>query len=216
MLIKIPNILTSIECSAVCDALKRDKLWKDGKATAAGSALEVKSNLQADPKAAAVRGSVEKIKKAISANQTFKIAAQPAEFARVMINRFDDGMAYGSHVDAAYMNGIRCDLSFTVFLTDPAAYDGGELMIETVGGELAVKGDEGSMILYPSNAIHRVEPVRSGSRIACVGWVRSRIREQEVRENLLELERILGDMPKGPLRLRVVNVRNNLLRFFGE
>ena len=40
-------------------------------------------------------------------------------------------MEYGAHVDDALMNGMRSDVSFTLFLSDPATYDGGALVIET-------------------------------------------------------------------------------------
>jgi PKHD-type hydroxylase len=39
-------------------------------------------------------------------------------------------MTYGTHVDDALMNGRRTDMSFTIFLNDPASYDGGALVIE--------------------------------------------------------------------------------------
>ena len=48
-------------------------------------------------------------------NVVFNAAAQPADFARLLINRYEPGMAYGDHVDAAYMDGVRADLSFTLF-----------------------------------------------------------------------------------------------------
>jgi PKHD-type hydroxylase len=43
-------------------------------------------------------------------------------------------------------------------------------------------------VLYPSTAIHRVEPVRSGTRVAAVTWVRSLIRDATAREILLDLD----------------------------
>jgi predicted 2-oxoglutarate/Fe(II)-dependent dioxygenase YbiX len=49
-------------------------------------------------------------------------------------------MQYGSHVDDALMQGMRTDVSFTLFLSDPESYDGGELVIESASGEDAVRG----------------------------------------------------------------------------
>ena len=34
-------------------------------------------------------------------------------------------MEYGSHVDDALMQGVRTDVSFTLFLSDPDGYEGG-------------------------------------------------------------------------------------------
>jgi PKHD-type hydroxylase len=44
------------------------------------------------------------------------------------------------------------------------------------------------MIVYPSNALHRVALVQKGERLAAVGWARSFIRSSEQREILFDLE----------------------------
>src|SRR5438045_241269 len=62
-------------------------------------------------------------------NELFQLMAKPKELTPIMISRYYPGKEYGSHVDDALMQGMRTDLSFTVFLTDPAAYKGGELII---------------------------------------------------------------------------------------
>ena len=45
-----------------------------------------------------------------------------------MFSRTSAGGGYGAHVDNAYMSSGRSDLSFTIFLTDPNLYKGGEMM----------------------------------------------------------------------------------------
>lgn len=97
-------------------------------------------------------------------------------------------MEYGAHVDDALMNGIRSDVSFTLFLSDPATYEGGELVIETSSGEDDIKLPAGSMIAYPSSSLHRVAPVTRGTRLAAVGWARSLIRDAGRRELLFDLD----------------------------
>jgi predicted 2-oxoglutarate/Fe(II)-dependent dioxygenase YbiX len=47
---------------------------------------------------------------------------------------------------------LRTDLSATLVLTDPADYDGGELVVSDTFGEHAVKLDAGDMIPYPPPA----------------------------------------------------------------
>ena len=37
----------------------------------------------------------------------------------LILSRYKPGMAYGTHVDDALMQGLRTDVSFTVFLSDP-------------------------------------------------------------------------------------------------
>ena len=97
-------------------------------------------------------------------------------------------MEYGSHVDDALMNGIRTDVSFTLFLSDPDSYDGGALVIESSGGEDDIKLPAGSLVAYPSTTLHRVQPVTKGARLAAVGWARSFIRDPARRELLFDLD----------------------------
>src|SRR5690606_3612863 len=89
--------------------------------------------------------------------------------------------------DAAVMgapNHVRSDVSFTIFLSDPDSYEGGELAFEHGSGEMALKLPARSAICYPTGQLHRVRPVESGERIAIVGWVQSLVREPAMREML--------------------------------
>jgi PKHD-type hydroxylase len=86
-------------------------------------------------------------------------------------------MMYGEHFDAAIMpqpnTVLRADLSFTLFLSDPSTYDGGELVVKIMDMEHAVKPDAGDMFVYPSGNRHRVNVITGGCREAGVGWVQS-------------------------------------------
>jgi PKHD-type hydroxylase len=97
-------------------------------------------------------------------------------------------MTYGSHVDDALMNGMRSDVSFTLFLSNPDTYEGGALVIETSAGEEDVKLPAGSLVAYPSTTLHRVAKVTKGARLAAVGWARSFIRDGAQRELLFDLD----------------------------
>lgn len=97
-------------------------------------------------------------------------------------------MAYGSHVDDALMGGMRTDVSFTLFLSEPDTYDGGALVIETSAGEDDVKLPAGSLVAYASTTLHRVAEVTRGARLAAVGWARSYIRDPAQREVLFDLD----------------------------
>jgi len=220
VLIQIADILSAAECAAALDALSDGALWRDGRQTAKGAARAAKNNLQADGAAAPVKGVVAKVKDALAANKVFRAFAQPDRFVRVMVNRYETGMAYGPHVDAAYIGGVRADLSFTVFLNAPETYDGGELMVDHAGHEDAVRLPAGGGVVYLSTAVHHVAPVTRGARTACIGWVKSRVRAADRRVILFELEQALADLRSleapQPLRDRLNNVRNNLLRQFGE
>jgi PKHD-type hydroxylase len=97
-------------------------------------------------------------------------------------------MHYGSHVDDALMDGMRTDVAFTLFLCDPASYDGGELTIESAAGEEAFKLAPGTLVAYPATSLHRVNDVTRGARLAAVGWARSFIRDPARRELLFDLD----------------------------
>jgi len=116
------------------------------------------------------------------------LARVPFVDGREMFSRYDADMHYGTHVDDALMHGMRTDVSFTLFLSEPESYDGGELVIESAAGEEAVKLSAGSLIAYPSTTLHRVTAVTRGARLAAVGWARSLIREAARRELLFDLD----------------------------
>ena len=187
MQIAIANILTSDELSFVQARVKAAR-FVDGKATAGFAARLVKNNEQA----AASDTSLSEVRKLVSerilANDLFRMAARPKQLTPLLISRYELGMTYGSHVDDALMQGLRTDVSFTLFLDDPASYDGGELIIETTAGEDSIKLMAGSLIAYPSTSLHRVAEVTRGQRHVIVGWARSFIRDAAQRELLFDLD----------------------------
>lgn len=201
---------------ALTDALANDALFEDGAATAAGSAKAVKSNLQARKEDGVVKHAAEMVKEILESNTDFQAAALPARFARILFSRYSPGMSYGTHVDAAFIDGVRTDLSFTLFLSDPEEYRGGELVIKRNDGDETVKLPRGALYLYPSDSLHFVAPVEEGVRLAAVGWVQSRVRSEEHRAVLFDLARALRLAEDGDLRLTLLRARNSLLRLWAE
>jgi PKHD-type hydroxylase len=51
-----------------------------------------------------------------------------------------------------------------------------------------VKLAAGDAVVYPASTLHRVAPVRSGTRLAAITWIRSVVRDAAQRELLAELE----------------------------
>jgi PKHD-type hydroxylase len=115
---------------------------------------------------------------------------------------------------------MRTDLSFTCFLSDPASYDGGELVIEGHDGDTAIKLPAGAVVLYPTTSLHQVTEVTRGERLAIVGWVRSYIRGSEQRETLFDLDQTVTALAGAGLERAVVDrifkVRNVLTRMWAE
>ncbi len=194
MLLHIPNILDAATL-ARCSALLDQADWTDGRVTAGSQAATVKNNLQlpeASPLAQQLRAIVLE---ALSKNPKFFSAALPKRIYPPLFNRYGgEANSFGNHVDNAIRTHpasarhVRTDLSFTLFLNDPADYDGGELIIEDGMGGRAVKLPAGHLILYPSYSVHRVEAVTRGARLACFSWLESMVREPQQRALLHELD----------------------------
>jgi PKHD-type hydroxylase len=123
-------------------------------------------------------------------------------------------------VDNAYMVGGRSDLSFTLFLSEPDQYEGGDLVLEDPGGESAVRLPAGHALVYPSSLLHRVEPVTGGERLVAVGWIQSRIRRGDRRELLFELDTarraLFREQGKEEIFDLLTRSYSNLLRMWGE
>jgi PKHD-type hydroxylase len=79
------------------------------------------------------------------------------------------GTHYGWHPDIGPEKNKR-KISVVVQLSDPADYEGGELVINT-GHEVSTDNQQGSVILFPSFLLHKVSPLISGSRYSLVSWI---------------------------------------------
>jgi PKHD-type hydroxylase len=190
MIVVIANVLSETEVEEVKSVLASVS-FVSGRETAGWHAALVKDNLQADSKTPPVRALQLRVERLLRANALFALAARPRAIAPLLFSRTAQGMSYGSHVDDAVMGHeqpLRSDLSFTLFLGAPSAYEGGELVIESSAGEQSFKPDAGSLVLYPSSSLHRVDPVRSGTRLVAVSWVQSLVRDPAQRELLFTLD----------------------------
>jgi PKHD-type hydroxylase len=83
----------------------------------------------------------------------------------------DDQGHYDWHVDRNGEGQLARKLSITFQMTDPAAYDGGDLEINAYGAIDKCPRERGKLILFPSYEVHRVTPVTRGTRSALVAWV---------------------------------------------
>jgi PKHD-type hydroxylase len=168
MILCIGNVLNKDDLDFT-DSKLQGATFIDGRVTAGWSARLVKNNEQAQSDEALdeLRATLEE---RILGNEVFQLAAQPKVLTPILISRYAPGRQYGTHVDDALMSGMRTDLSFTLFLSEPDTYEGGELVMETSAGEQPYKLPAGAMIVYPSTTLHRVMPVESGLRVAAVGY----------------------------------------------
>ncbi|SDN52547.1 PKHD-type hydroxylase [Lutimaribacter pacificus] len=190
--------------------------FEDGSKTAGRIAAQVKDNAQATD-GADTRAVLETARRALLAHPVFTAMAYPRDFARMIVSRTEGGGQYGDHVDNALMGGARTDLSFTLFLSPPDSYDGGELVIADRVEDRAFKPGQGGAVLYPSDTLHRVAPVTGGTRVVVVGWITSHIRDPRQREILFDLWQAVtaaeaaGDADQVQL---LSKSRSNLLRMW--
>ncbi|MGQ0676799.1 MAG: PKHD-type hydroxylase, partial [Rhodospirillales bacterium] len=130
MLKHVPGVLSQDEVSQIFQIMAEGQ-FERGAATASGRAREVKNNLQFERRPEVKKRLDQIVIGALMRNPEFI----GFTFARLIVpptfNRYDEGMYYGSHVDAPFLNNgqVRADLSLTVFLSDPGTYEGGELVI---------------------------------------------------------------------------------------
>ena len=193
MLLTIPEVL-SPEAAADLRAEILAAEWVDGNATSGAGAASVKHNRQLPEVGEATPAAQAKVTAALMANAAFLSAALPHSVFPPLFNRYAGGEQFGLHVDNAIrFHGptgarIRTDLSATLFLTDPADYDGGELEIEGSFGTLSYKLPAGHLLLYPSTSLHRVTPVMRGERVSCFFWLQSLVADHSAREMLYDLD----------------------------
>ncbi|MGY4801500.1 Fe2+-dependent dioxygenase [Teichococcus aerofrigidensis] len=226
MLVHIPNLLTAEEvahCRRVLEAAE----WVDGKVTAGEQSGKAKHNLQVPEGSPQSRELGDIVLQALGRNPLFTTAALPLRVFPPLFNRYDVGMQFHAHVDNAirFLPGarqrIRTDVSSTLFLTPPEAYDGGELVIEDTYGAQTVKLPAGDMVLYPATSLHRVEPVTRGSRWASFFWTQSMVKDDGRRRLLYDLDmsimRTRADLPDHhPGVLGLTATYHNLLRQWVE
>lgn len=214
----IGGVLDTHEVAALREAISALD-FEDGRRTAGRYARDVKSNEQAADTAGR-EAIFAKVREALNGNEVFASVARPRRFARMLISRYGPGMEYGTHVDDPIMNGHRTDLSFTLFLSDSESYEGGGLVMEDALEERVFRLEPGEMILYPTSALHRVEPVTRGTRLAVVGWVTSWVPQPDRREVLHDLDvaaRVLFETQgKTPAFDRLLKAKSNLYRMWAE
>lgn len=227
MLICIEKVLTQDQVAA-CRALLAAAAWEDGRSSAGAQSASVKNNLQVAPERSAEgRKAQEIVLRALSANPLFLSAALPKAILPPMFNCYGVGQQFGVHVDNAIRvipqtdEQMRADISATLFLDDPADYDGGELVVETAFGSQDIKLSAGDMVLYPASSLHQVLPITRGERKACFFWVQSMIRDESRRATLFDLDASIQELStevgaQSPSLVRLTGVYHNLIRAWGD
>jgi PKHD-type hydroxylase len=223
MLIEIPNILDTNKLTNIRTMLEK-VTFVDGKHSAGQAASRVKNNEEMKQGTQQAEYLDHLLMSSLAENASFCSGALPYRVAQPVFARYTPGMQYGDHVDDPIMGSgpekFRTDVSITVFLNEPADYDGGELIINTTYGEKAVKLPAGSALLYPSASVHRVAEITRGERLAAIVWLQSMVRDPGQRELLFELDqarnKLLADNPDAQETKQVDRAYVNLVRMWSE
>lgn len=226
MLLHVPAVLSRDQVAQIRQLIDPAD-WADGKMTAGTQSEQVKNNQQLPENSPAAIAARQIILEALGKHALFFTGALPKKIFPPLFNRYSgNANAFGNHIDNSVRTSkvtgawVRTDLSMTLFLCDPADYEGGELIIEDTFGTQKVKLPAGDMILYPSSSVHRVTPVTSGTRTCSFFWLESMVREDDRRRLLFDLDMAIlalrteqGDSDEV---IKLTGCYHNLMRMWAE
>jgi PKHD-type hydroxylase len=225
LLLPVPDVLSPEEVREARGILERAD-WVDGRVTAGHQSARAKDNQQIPEGSEAARVLGEKVLAGLQRHPLFVSAALPLRVFPPLFNRYEGGQSFGTHVDNAVRqvpgtpHRLRTDLSATLFFSEPAEYEGGELVVEDTYGVHSVKLPAGHLILYPATSLHHVRPVTKGRRLASFFWIQSMVRDDGERTLLFDLDtaiqRLTRDQPQHPAAVQLTGVYHNLLRRWAD
>jgi PKHD-type hydroxylase len=218
MFMEIAQVLTPEEVRRLQE-IARSATFVDGRISNPHN--PTKQNLQVDTRISGYQDSSRVVAEALQRNEVLHRFTFPVRIAPPLLCKYAPGMKYGRHPDAAFLpmqpTPLRSDVSCTIFLTDPAAYEGGELTIHLGSRPILVKGPAGSAVVYPSTTIHEVLPVRTGERLVSITFIQSQIVDEKQRELLYTLNEVAaleGLNMQWDNRMRLEHVRHSLHRMW--
>jgi PKHD-type hydroxylase len=219
-LIVVADVLSPSQVIEICEGLEGAP-FRDGRLTAGAAAERVKINEQARGDDPGVVALGRKVRLALESHPVVRSLVRPVRWSSFLFSRYRPGQQYGMHTDSAAMYDasgwpLRTDISFTLFLSDLATYEGGALLVRDLAGDREFRPKAGSAVLYQTGQLHRVTPVTSGVRLACVGWVQSLVRRSDQREILFDLEEVRTGLGADEASLLIDKTIGNLLRMWGE
>jgi len=228
MLLHVKQVLNDDELREARAILARAP-WGDGRVTAGVQSAQMKNNEQLPQDGAETKALQRIVLGGLNRHATFFSAALPKRVFPPLFNRYGGASnSFGDHVDNAvrFIPGtagerVRTDVSCTLFLSDPDAYDGGELAVDDTFGAQRIKLPAGDMVLYPGTSVHRVEPVTRGHRVASFFWIESMVRSDDARRLLFEMDTHLMRLRTSvgetdPAVIGLTGTYHNLLRMWAD
>lgn len=208
MFLQISDVLNTMQLHHITTALDVTK-WSDGKLNERAVSEDLRNT---------ILGAVETTPKFIS-------AALPTKVLSPQFYRDAPGEPSQPEVNKAIRtpgssNRVRSDLTATIFLSDPATYEGGDLVVKNGHNEQRVKLPAGHLVLYSSGSRQEVRPVTSGVSFRATPWVQSMILDNGQRKILFDMDTALQTlsekMPDDPSIIKLTGVYHNLLRYWAQ
>lgn len=224
MMLHIPGVLSPDQVKSMRARLGATD-WIDGRASVGSQGAQVKRNRQLAEGSPLALELGQVVSAALMANPLFFSGVLPLRILPPFFNSYAGGEHYGLHIDGAIRaqrggSPVRSDVSCTVFLSDPAEYDGGELTVVDTYGTHEVKLPAGDAIVYPSSSVHEVRPVTRGERVASFLWVQSMVRDDSRRAMLFDLDTniqaLRAQHGDGAEMVALTGHYHNLLRMWAE
>jgi PKHD-type hydroxylase len=221
MFLQVENLLTAAEVQTLVE-IARQARFIDGKLSNPHNI--VKDNVigdNANDPMARQAGQIGLA--ALQRSEQARDFVLPRRVAVPTLLRYDVGMKYGNHIDAAFLpvgaQALRSDVSCTIFITDPGNYQGGELVISLGTETVRVRGTAGSAVFYPSTRVHEVTPVTAGARLVMITFIESQIPDEMQRDliyTLGEVRALEGLKMDWHNRTQLEYVIANLLRMWSR
>lgn len=220
MFLLVKDVLTQTEVGQILQ-LAQSLKFVDGRQSNPHNTA--KQNLQVDMTQPSAVKACQIAGAAINRNEQIRGFAFPKRIATPLLSLYEPGMTYGVHADAPYLalptGPLRSDVSGTLFLEDPNSYEGGALTIHLGSETVTIKGEPGSMIVYPSTTLHEVTPVTKGRRLALFTFIESAIPDHVQRELLYlvyEVHALEGFNIHPENRTRLQHIASNLHRMWSR
>jgi PKHD-type hydroxylase len=220
MFLHIENFLEPAEVTAIAE-LARSAKFIDGKLSNPHNLT--KDNVIADNTDPVARKAAQIAMTALQRCEEARDFVFPKRVALPTLLRYDPGMKYGPHIDAAFMQvgaePLRSDIACTMFISAPAEYEGGELVVHLGTEMVRIKGKAGAAIFYPSTSVHQVVPVSAGSRLVLITFIESQIPDAAQRDllySLGEVKALEGLKMDWRNRTQLEYVIANLLRMWSR
>ncbi len=220
MFLQIDDFLNAEELQAVTQ-LARQTQFIEGRRSNPHNTT--KNSLVCDPADPQGQRAAQIVLAAFQRSEAARDFVFPQRVAIPQLARYETGMNYGPHVDAAFLpvgaQPLRSDVSCTVFISEPGSYQGGELVVYLGSESVRLKGNAGSAVFYASTALHQVAPVTLGERLVMITFIESQIPDAMQRELLYtlgEVKALEGLKIDWRNRTRLEYVMANLQRMWSK